>query len=391
MIRYLLLFVLCSTQIIAQNFYTFKSGGEMRNYYLYVPDDLPSNAPLVFVLHGYFGNAVGFTNRFHDLADDNKFVVCAPNGLVDNYGNTHWNANFSTGATTVDDFGFLTNLALFLQDEYDLNPDHTFSCGFSNGGYMSWSLAIHKPDVFKAVASVTGTMSGPDWIEQPNPELLVPIMQISGTLDENVPMDGSNPWPNFGGAPDIYTVMNYWKDLHSCDSTIVENAIYEYPTDITYYNSCATNSELRLYVANGMEHVWPDFAASEIWEFFMQTEIATWNCLEGACVESEDGSGMYDSFNECVMSCDNTSINDLSNNFEVYPNPSTGLFNMQINHTGKVDLSVYNVLGEVVVNKQVEANGVVNQPIELSNYSKGIYNLIMKTNQSYHSHKLLVQ
>ena len=140
-----------------------------------------------------------------------------------------------------------------------------------------------------------------------------------------------------------------------------------------------------------MEHVWPDFAASEIWEFFMQAETASWNCLEGTCVESEDGSGMYGSFNECVMSCENTSINDLSNNFEVYPNPSTGLFNIHFKHTGKIDLCVYNMLGELVVNKQVEAKGVVNQSIELSNYSKGIYNLTIKTNQGYHSHKLLVQ
>ena len=85
------------------------------------------------------------------------------------------------------------------------------------------------------------------------------------------------------------------------------------------------------------------------------------------------------------MSCENTSINDLSNNFEVYPNPSAGLFNIHFKHTGKIDLCVYNMLGELVVNKQVEAKGVVNQSIELSNYSKGIYNL------GYHSQKLLLQ
>lgn len=391
MIRYFLFFILCSAQLFGQNFYNFNSGGEMRNYYLYVPDDLPSNAPLVFVLHGYFGNAQGFTNEFHDLADNYKFVVCAPNGLIDNYGNTHWNANFSTGATTVDDFGFLTDLALFLQDEYDLNPNQTFSCGFSNGGYMSWSLAIHKPDIFKAIASVTGTMSGPDWVEQPNPKLLVPIMQISGTLDETVPMDGSNPWPNFGGAPDIYTVMDYWKDLNSCDSTNVENVMYEYSTDITYYNNCSSNSELRLYVANGMKHVWPDFAANEIWEFFMQTETASWTCLEGACVESEDDSGIYSSLNECEMACGNTSINDLNNDFEIYPNPSTGQFNLHFKYAGNVELCVYNVLGEMILNQQIEANRVLNHTFELANYSKGMYTLIVKTNQGYRNQKLLVQ
>ena len=113
----------------------------------------------------------------------------------------------------------------------------------------------------------------------------------------------------------------------------------------------------------------------------MQAETAFWNCLERVRVKSKDGSGMYNSFNECVMLCENASINDLSNNIEVYPNPSTDLFNIHFKHTGKIELSVYSVLGGVGVNHS----------IELSNYSKRIYNLIIKTGQCYHSHKLLVQ
>ena len=113
----------------------------------------------------------------------------------------------------------------------------------------------------------------------------------------------------------------------------------------------------------------------------MQAETAFWKCLEGVCVESKDGSGMYNSFNECVMLCENTSINDLSNNIEVYPNPSTGLFKIHFKIQEKIDLSVYSMLVEVGVNHS----------IELSNYSKRIYNQIIKNGQCYHGHKLLVQ
>ena len=92
--------------------------------------------------------------------------------------------------TSVDDTGFLTNLAFKLHQDFNLNPEKTFSCGMSNGGYMSWSLACNAPETFKAIASVTGTMSGPDW-EECNPNELIPVMQISGTNDNVVPMDGS--------------------------------------------------------------------------------------------------------------------------------------------------------------------------------------------------------
>ena len=40
-------------------FSTFTHDGITRQYILYLPDNLPENAPLVFVLHGYTSNAQG--------------------------------------------------------------------------------------------------------------------------------------------------------------------------------------------------------------------------------------------------------------------------------------------------------------------------------------------
>ena len=47
---------------------------------------------------------------------------------------------------------------------------------------------------------------------------------------------------------------------------------FDYSTDVTQYFSCTSNTstELRLYVANGMGHTWPNFANEQIWDFFMQ-------------------------------------------------------------------------------------------------------------------------
>ena len=86
----------------------------------------------------------------------------------------------------MDDIGFLSELAGHLQVEYDLNPDHTFVCGMSNGGFMSYTLACDRPDVFKAIASVTGTMSGFDW-NNCDPDEPVPVLQIAGADDNIVP------------------------------------------------------------------------------------------------------------------------------------------------------------------------------------------------------------
>ncbi len=256
---------------IVPNF--FEWDNEQREYFLYIPDNLPEDAPLVFVLHGYWGQGADMLGVFEEQADEYGFVVCYPNGLQDNYGTNHWNSNFNEVMTTVDDIGFLSNLALKLQQDYNLSSEKTFTCGFSNGGYMSWSLACNAPDIFKAIASVTGTMSGPDW-ETCNPSELVPVMQISGTNDDVVPMDGSMEYieEGWGGAPDIYTIMDYWSDLHGCTDNETNNWVFsDYSTDLTTYFNCNnSNTEQRLYVANSMGHTWPSFAEEEIWDFFMQ-------------------------------------------------------------------------------------------------------------------------
>jgi len=247
---------------------------QQREYFLYVPENLQPNAPLVFALHGYWGQGSDMLSLFTEQADEHGFVVCYPTGLPDNMqGAYHWNSNFDSSFSTVDDVGFLSNLAYYLQEEYNLNPAETFTCGMSNGGYMSWSLACHAPDVFKAIASVTGTMSGPDWVDC-NPSTLVPVMQISGTADDVVPMDGSMGYEDigWGGAPGIYDIMDFWSELHGCADQETTNWQFDYSTDITQYFNCSNNmsSELRLYVASGMEHTWPDFAENHIWDFFMQ-------------------------------------------------------------------------------------------------------------------------
>ena len=250
---------------------------QQREYFLYIPEFLPENAPLVFVLHGYWGEGSDMIGILQEQADQHGFVICYPTGLEDNFGTNHWNANFNETMTTVDDLGFLTNLAVTLQEEYNLDPDKTFSCGMSNGGYMSWSLACNAPEIFKAIASVTGTMSGPDW-EECNPSTFIPVMQISGTSDDVVPMDGSMEYieEGWGGAPDIYTIMEYWSDLHGCSQNETINFGFDYSTDVTQYFACTSNTsfELRLYVADGMGHTWPQFADEQIWDFFMQ--IAAW-------------------------------------------------------------------------------------------------------------------
>ena len=259
----------------------FDHNGVNRLYTLYKPDNLKEKAPLVFVLHGYTSNSTNIMNysKMNEIADQNGFMVCYPQGTTNIYtGQTHWNANLKE-MSSVTDSEFLTDLAKKLQAEFNLSEKNTFACGMSNGGFMSYTLGCERSDTFKAIASITGTMSGYDW-NNCNPNK-VPVLQISGTNDMVVPMDGSMSLAGgWGGAPKIQDIMNYWGDINECTQTQTQNLPDSNKTDNSYVSiekkvDCYNNHQVWFYTVYGGAHTWPGAwgnmdinASEEIWDFF---------------------------------------------------------------------------------------------------------------------------
>ena len=60
--------------------------GLERTYRLYLPEGVPDNAPLVFVLHGYGGNFNLDRYGMNEAADRHGFAVCYPQGVKDGRG-----------------------------------------------------------------------------------------------------------------------------------------------------------------------------------------------------------------------------------------------------------------------------------------------------------------
>ena len=252
-------------------FEVFQYGDVERQYVLHLPDDLPENAPLVFFLHGYHGNARNYAKMgMSRVADAHGFAVVYPQGTPDRRDVAHWNARLALSDT--DDIGFLSELAKNLQRTHNLDPERTFASGVSNGGFMSYTLVAERPDVFKAVASIIGTMSGYTW-EHRDTIQPVPVLQISGLDDRIVPVDGSmRPFGGWGGAPDQKTIIEFWKDL---DQTTTEKVI-EVTADTTayQYGDGVKGCEVWLYEVKGWGHRVPGprklgvHSVDLVWEFF---------------------------------------------------------------------------------------------------------------------------
>ena len=89
------------------------------------------------------------------------------------------------------------------------------------------------------------------------------------------------------------------------------------------------------------------------------------------------------------------SVNEINNStsFTVYPNPSNGVFNINLN-TDKAEqltLTVNNIVGQTVMTKQVRVSGKTNETISLEGYDKGIYFLTIDNNREKQTVKLIVE
>ena len=288
---FLLFFYSCSNQeedlddlknlTWTQKEFTMNHEGLEREYILYKPKNFSENGPLVMMLHGYSSNNNNLLSysKMNAIADQNGFMICYPQGAITYLTNqSHWNANLQM--SDVNDIDFLSDLVTEIQKQYKVSKENVFVAGMSNGGFMSYTLGCERSDIFKAVASVTGTMSGYDW-ENCSPEYKIPVMQISGTIDRTVPWDGTmNTAFGWGGAPHILEVMEFWSDLNAC----TKDELINFPdidksdnstVSLTKKKGGSYNNEVWFYKIEGGGHDWPGAwgnkdidASEEIWKFF---------------------------------------------------------------------------------------------------------------------------
>ncbi len=256
--------------------------GQVREYIYYAPPGMEVGAPLVFVLHGYSGSGLGMYNYsgFREVANQEGFAVVFPQGSADWSGTNHWNANFDFSG--VNDHAFLSQLAGYLQDTHGHDADCTYSCGYSNGGFMSYSLACDNADTFRGIGSVGGLMGGNDWTTC-TPSQPVPVVHIHGTSDNVVPYNG-NPADagNWGGAPGVEVIVETWAGWNNC-TEVTETALPDLdPTDgstvdLIVHSGGDNGYEARVFRVNGGGHdwfgSWGNFdisSAAEMWSFWSQ-------------------------------------------------------------------------------------------------------------------------
>lgn len=335
---------------------SFMVDGVYRNYTVHLPTGYSAAAahPLVLNLHGYTSDASQqeLYTQMNTSADAHNYIVVYPNGI-----SSYWNSWGPPGGSFgANDIKFLTELIDTLSGRYNVNPKRIYSCGMSNGGYMTYSLACAITDRLAAVASVAGTMSTYTY-STCHPSRHIPVMHIHGTSDNTVPY-GTGATGSIG----VEQTIAYWRDTNVCQHTTDTTNLPDVSTadgcivQTIHYPYCAGGNDILLYkIANG-GHTWPgglvnipafgntdrDISATEeIWKFFDRYT------LDGPVSGVEE-------------------VHALS--FAAYPDPATSIIHLS-GVTDIAELNIYDITGQRMM-QQTNAD-----LINVSALSSGIYTL----------------
>lgn len=351
----------------------FTYGGSARQYRLYVSPNYNASNPasLVMTLHGLGDNMTNFSLvGFNYIADTANIIVVVPQAMTDALlSSTAWNSGAGAFGyypnSSINDVGFLTALVDTVYNNYAINPNKIFVCGFSMGGFMTNRLAVEGNNLFSAYASVSGTFG--TGLSSYNPNKSISICHFHGTADSTVAYNGGS----YGIGAD--SLVHFWVNNDNCNPTPTHISVPDtypdgYTVDHYIYSGGDNNSGVEFYKVTGADHVWlgPSNDVNytvEIWKFFCKHSGMTTLGIHENTTKKTD--------------------------FNAYPNPSNGSVTIEFPAAkGQSSIEVVDISGKTVYSQTVSA-GISTMQIDHSKMEKGIYILKWVSTEGTQSKRLV--
>ena len=182
-------------------------GGQQRIAYLHVPVRLDPAVryPLVIGYHGGAGNASGYIrqSRIYLKGEQAGFIVACPEGTALQVMGDHrvWNSGpeYAKATRDADDVALTAELIREISARYPIDPKRVYATGFSNGGQMSYRLAMELSSKIAAIAP----MSGARFAEGRQSARPVPVLHFHGTADGMYPLAGGLGPYSIGRTPHV--------------------------------------------------------------------------------------------------------------------------------------------------------------------------------------------
>ena len=168
--------------------------GLQRSWILYVPRNLPPGAPLLFMFHGSGGDGISTREvtgyRFDMLADQYKFIVAYPDGYETTWNDCRKGSPQPARAMNIDDESFIETIIAKTAKDYRIDTKRVFAAGHSNGGQLTYRLAMERPQEFAGIAAISASIPTPDNLACTPSDMPMAAMVINGTADPINPFNG---------------------------------------------------------------------------------------------------------------------------------------------------------------------------------------------------------
>ena len=258
--------------------------GESREYLIHIPISYDSiqSIPLILNFHGWTMSASDqmYVSDMRALSDSEQFILVYPQGTK-LWGSTHWNVGSWTTGSQANDLDFIDALTDQLANNYNLDEERIYACGYSNGGFFSQELACQLSNKIAAIGTVAANMSI-QTVKNCDPSHPVPVITISGTMDNVVQYDGSQP----EGTISHNNTLDYWITFNNMDSEPIISDLQDINipdgSSVTLYQYLNGDNyvEIEHYKIVDGGHDWPGTfgnmdidANTVIWNFVSQFDI----------------------------------------------------------------------------------------------------------------------
>ena len=344
-----ILLITCWIGNLSAQIQHFTWQGTEREYLVRLPSQHTGPLPVLFFLHGLGDNITSYdqTLNFGQIAEEFGWAVVAPQALNLGMGNM-WNVGMTN--SNVDDAGFLMALLDSLTVQYQLNPDSVFFSGFSMGGFMTHRMAIEHGDRITACAPISGLI----YTAQASLTPVAPVrmLHIHGTSDNVVGYNGYSSAFGMNLGLGVDAILDYWQNANECNGEPNIDTLPDLKNDglrfIRYTYNCGT--DLQFLKVVGGTHNWYNSTQHDVG----YKEV------------------LYDFFTG--HNTPSNIPNRKTGQLQVWPNPSNGIFNIQITDVESPEICVFDVYGKMVdVVETTSTSSLQTAQIDLSRYCDGVY------------------
>jgi len=274
--------------------------GMDRTYVQYVPRNLKPNSPLLFVFHGSGGDGQGMREitgeEFDTLADANSFVVVYPDGFQTTWNDCRKGSPQPARQMNIDDKSFIDAMIEKQAADNRIDKKRIFAAGWSNGGQLTYRLALERPEQFAGIASISASRPTDENLactptDKPMP---MAVMIINGTADPINPFNGGMVRIGFSSLGTVLSSREtgqYFARLNGITAPPTTTRLpHRTPSDRTSVDRISWSEPgkppVMLYAVNGGGHVVPQrffqFGGGQtqdldapvaIWDFFSKVPI----------------------------------------------------------------------------------------------------------------------